>query len=138
MAAVGIPYDLRIERAGLMEMARVHCFDLPDGSRLLIGRNIETRVPLRGLLTSALLWSILLLVLLGTAGALVMQRLFRRMIASVSQTAVAVAQGDLSQRVRVTGRGDEFDRLAETINDMLDRINPPDGRGAPGVQQHRA
>ncbi|MCX7383088.1 MAG: HAMP domain-containing protein, partial [Alphaproteobacteria bacterium] len=30
--------------------------------------------------------------------------------------------GDLSRRVKVTGQGDEFDMLAETINDMLARI----------------
>jgi signal transduction histidine kinase len=40
----------------------------------------------------------------------------------VAATATAVSAGDLSRRVRVTGQGDEFDLLAETINDMLDRI----------------
>ena len=64
-------------------------------------------------------------------GGLVMQRLFRRMIASISVTAMAIAQGDLGRRVRVTGRRDEFDRLAETINDMLDRI----GRLMDGVRE---
>src|SRR6185437_1099836 len=33
-----------------------------------------------------------------------------------------IAGGDFSQRVRLTGRGDEFDQLAETINDMLNRM----------------
>ncbi|MEJ1975689.1 MAG: HAMP domain-containing sensor histidine kinase [Acetobacteraceae bacterium] len=115
-------YELRIERAGIISMARVRRFDLPDGDRLLIGRDVEQRRPLRTLLTSALLWSLLLLVVLGTVGGLVMQRLFRRMIANVSLTAAAIAQGDLGRRVRVSGLGDEFDRLAEVINDMLDRI----------------
>ena len=110
-----------VERAGLRSLARVRRFDLDGGSRLLIGRDIETRTPLRALLTSALLWSLLVLVVLGTVGGLVMQNLFRRMIASVSSTAVAIAQGDLGRRVRLSGRGDEFDRLAEVINDMLDR-----------------
>ena len=36
-----------------------------------------------------------------------------------------------AQRVRLSGRGDEFDQLAETINDMLDRI----GRLMDGVRQ---
>ena len=115
-------YELMVERAGLRSLARVRRFDLADGSRLLIGRDIETRTPLRALLTSALLWSLLVLVVLGTVGGLVMQNLFSRMIANVSSTAVAIAQGDLGRRVRVSGRGDEFDRLAEVINDMLDRI----------------
>ncbi len=114
-------YELMVERAGTRSLARVRRFDLDDGSRLLIGRDIETRTPLRALLTSALLWSLLVLVVLGTVGGVVMQNLFRRMIASVSSTAAAIAQGDLGRRVRLSGRGDEFDRLAEVINDMLDR-----------------
>ena len=122
VAQTDTAYELMVARAGVSSMARVERFDLPDGSRLLIGRDVETRAPLRALLTSALLWSLVLLALLGSVGGLVMQRLFRRMIASVSDTAAAIAQGDLRRRVRVSGRGDEFDGLAETINEMLDRI----------------
>jgi signal transduction histidine kinase len=125
------PYDLMVSRAGFAGMARVQRFNLPDGSLLLIGRDVESRTPMRALLASALLWSLALLAVLGLVGALVMQRLFRRMIASISVTAVAIAQGDLGRRVRVTGRRDEFDRLAETINDMLDRI----GRLMDGVRE---
>ena len=125
-----IVYELKVLRAGMASVARVQRFDLPDGSHLLVGRDVETRTPLRSLLTSALLWSLALLAVLGVVGGLVMQRLFRRMIASVTLTAGAIAQGDLSRRVRATGRGDEFDRLAETINDMLDRI----GRLMDGVR----
>ncbi len=131
VATTETSYQLLVTRAGVTSMARVERFDLPDGSRLLIGRDIETRAPLRGLLTSALLWSLVLLALLGSVGGLVMQRLFRRMIASVSDTATAIAQGDLQRRVRLSGRKDEFDRLAETINEMLDRI----GRLMDGVRE---
>ena len=130
VSSTDVVYELMVSRAGMTSMARVQRFDLPDGSHLLIGRDVESRTPLRALLTSALLWSVALLIVLGIVGGLVMQRLFRRMIASVTATAGAIAQGDLSRRVRVTGRGDEFDRLAETINDMLDRI----GRLMDGVR----
>ena len=122
VTSMDVVYELMVSRAGITSMARVQRFDLPDGSHLLIGRDVETRAPLRALLTSAMLWSVALLAVLGIVGGLVMQRLFRRMTLSVTATAAAVAQGDLSRRVRETGRGDEFDRLAETINDMLDRI----------------
>ena len=125
-----VGYELMVSRAGTTTMARVQRFDLPDGSHLLIGRDVEARTPLRALLTSALLWSVALLGVLAVVGGLVMQRLFRRMIASVTVTAGAIARGDLGQRVRMSGRGDEFDRVAETINDMLDRI----GRLMDGVR----
>ena len=61
-------------------------------------------------------------VVLSAAGAFVIRNLFRRMVAEVSATADAIAGGDLSPRVRRSGRGDEFDRMAESINNMLERI----------------
>ncbi len=60
--------------------------------------------------------------LLATVGALIVRSLFRRTLANISETTAAVAAGDLTQRVRLAGTADEFDLLAETINDMLDRI----------------
>jgi hypothetical protein len=68
---------------------------------------------------------------MATAGALLVRSLFRRTLANVSATASAIAAGDFAQRVKLSGRGDEFDQLAETINDMLDRI----GRLMDGVRQ---
>ena len=95
---------------------------LPNGDHLLIGRDVRTRARLRSLVADALLWALILVLALGIIGALVVRGLFRRMLRNVSATARAIAKGDLTQRVRLSGRGDEFDRLAETINDMLDRI----------------
>jgi len=40
----------------------------------------------------------------------------------VTQAAEAVAAGDLAWRMPLSGTGDEFDRLAATLNRMLDRI----------------
>jgi hypothetical protein len=68
---------------------------------------------------------------MATVGALVVRSLFRRTLANVSATATAIAGGDFAQRVRLSGRGDEFDQVAEVINDMLDRI----GRLMDGVRQ---
>ena len=115
-------FDLAITRAGVKGVARVHHFDLPDGDHLMIGRDIESRNQLRRLLSDAMLWAALVAAGLGCVGAWAVRGLFRATLADVSATAVAVSGGDLSRRVRVTGSGDEFDLLALTINDMLDRI----------------
>src|SRR5690606_12685171 len=40
----------------------------------------------------------------------------------VVSTAEEIVQGDMARRVPVRGGGDEFDRLAATLNRMLDRI----------------
>jgi signal transduction histidine kinase len=124
-------YELPIERASMRTLARVQSYDLPGGLHLLIGRDVQLRAQLRSLLTDALLWALLVVGAMASLGGLVVRSLFRRTIASVSATAAAVAAGDFAQRVQLSGRGDEFDQLAETINDMLDRI----GRLMEGVRQ---
>jgi hypothetical protein len=115
-------YELPIERAGTRSIALVQSFTLPGGFRLLVGRDARVRAQLRRLLTDAFLWALLVVLAMASAGALVVRSLFRRTLANVSATATAIAGGDFTQRVRLSGRGDEFDQLAETINDMLDRI----------------
>ncbi len=118
----GAWYELPVQRAGTRALAEVERIELPGKFRLLVGRDVRTRAQLRHLLAGALLWALGLVAGLSVAGALVVRRLFRGMLANVSRTSEAIAAGDLAQRVRLSGRGDEFDRLAETINDMLDRI----------------
>ena len=115
-------YELPIERAGVRSLARVRRFDLPGGYHLLVGRDVRTRAQLRHLLTDALFWALFIVGGLGVVGALLLRSVFRRMVANVAVTADAIAAGDLTQRVRLSGRDDEFDRLAEAVNEMLDRI----------------
>ena len=121
--AIGQFYELPVTRSGMKSLARVQAYVLPGGYHLLIGRDVVVRSQLRRLLTDALLWALLIVGAMATIGALVVRGLFRRTLASVSATTQAIASGDFAQRVRLTGRGDEFDQLAEVINDMLDRIS---------------
>ena len=82
----GAWYELPIERAGMRSLALVASFDLPGGFHLLIGRDVQVRAQLRSLLTDALLWAILVVVAMASAGALVVRSLFRRALANVSAT----------------------------------------------------
>ncbi len=95
----------------------------PSGYYLLIGRTLQFRSQLIGILPEALIWALAVVVAMATAGGLIVARLFRNAIVNVSATALAVAHGDLTKRVPLSGRGDEFDRLADLINGMLDRIS---------------
>jgi signal transduction histidine kinase len=123
VSEAGPIYEIRVQRHGSESLARLHRYPLPDGYSLLVGRNVQPRAALRDLLTHTLAWALLLIGFLSIFGGIIVQRLFRRMLSHVSETAAAISAGDLSPRVRLSGRGDEFDRLAETINDMLDRIS---------------
>ena len=119
----GLSYEIPVMQAGIRSLAQVQCIDLPGGFHLLIGRDIQVRAHLRKMLTDALLWAIVVVGLLATASALVIRSLFRRALANISATTAAIASGNLAQRVELSGRGDEFDQMAEVINDMLARIS---------------
>lgn len=124
-------FELPVQHNGRQTRALLRPYPLEDGYLLLVGRDFASPAFMRGMLTQALLWAAGVVLLLGTAGAFAVRGLFRMTIADVSATAAAISAGDLTRRVRRTGDGDEFDQLAETINDMLDRI----GRLMDGVRQ---
>lgn len=62
------------------------------------------------------------MLLLGIAAAWLVGVVTRRRLARIDHTAAAIIDGDLSRRVPLSGSGDEFDGVAETLNLMLDRI----------------
>ena len=116
-------FDLKVNRFGETVPAQARQIVLPDNYRLVVGRDITIVNQMANLLKDALLWCTLVVVALAIVGALTMRSLFRIQLADVSATAAAIGAGDLGRRVPTTGRGDEFDLVAETINDMLDRIS---------------
>ncbi len=123
VSQAGAFVEIQVERAGVRSLSRVQGFDLPGGFRLLIGREIEVRAQLRTLLTDALLWTLVIVVAVAMLGGQIIRNLFQGSIANVSATATAIAAGDLTRRVKRSGRGDELDQLADVINEMLDRIS---------------
>src|SRR5207248_9212919 len=86
------------------------------------GREVQLRAQVRSRLPDVLLGALLAVLAMAPVGALVVRSVFRRTLANVSATAAAIAAGNFTHRVRLSGRGDEFDQLATTINDMLDRM----------------
>ena len=114
--------ELRVMREDASVTVVLHHFELPSGYHLLVGRDVEAKTGLRRLMTDAMIWAAGIAIALGSVGAWAVRGLFRAMLADVAATAQAIGAGDLTRRVRVTGQGDEFDLLAGTINDMLERI----------------
>ena len=116
-------YRLKIDRFGTNTVALLRFYELPNGFHLLVGRDLRTRVRLDHILREGLFSALSVMVLLGLIGAVVVRSLFTRALADISETTRAISRGDLSRRVPRTRDGDEFDQLAETINEMLDRIS---------------
>ena len=95
---------------------------LPGGFRMLVGRDIEEREKLRQILSNPARWAFLLIVVLGVAGGLFVTRRVMKRIDSMTATSDQIMMGNLGGRLAVTGSGDEFDRLANSLNAMLGRI----------------
>lgn len=110
------------QRDGEVEPIRVFTVALPGGYSLLVGDDEERIEALDGAVLRGFAWAFAGVVILGVAGGFALSRDVHRRLAAISGTAEAIIDGDLSRRVPVRGSGDDLDRLAETINRMLDRI----------------
>ncbi|MDO9561540.1 MAG: ATP-binding protein [Bradyrhizobium sp.] len=102
--------------------ALVNVTELSSGFRLLIGRDLEERRRLFGIVVKAANWSLLVVIVLGLGGGIFVARRVLRRIDAMTGTAQRIMAGDLSGRLPVGRSGDELDRLAENLNAMLERI----------------
>jgi signal transduction histidine kinase len=59
---------------------------------------------------------------LAAIGGTVVSKTFLQRVDSITRTAEAIIEGDIGQRIPLSGSGDDMDRLASTLNRMLDRI----------------
>src|SRR5579871_3617331 len=102
--------------------ALVRVTELTSGFRLLVGRDLEERRRLFGIVAQAAQWSFLIVVVLGLAGGVFVSRRVLQRIDAMTGTTQRIMAGDLSGRLPVGRSGDELDRLALNLNAMLERI----------------
>ncbi|MCE7796383.1 HAMP domain-containing histidine kinase [Sphingobium sufflavum] len=96
--------------------------DLPDGLRLIVVAETEPfdqydRARIRIYMGG---FGSILAIVLG--GLILFSRMVSRRITAMRDTVATIIEGDMSQRVPVTGDGSEFDLQAAAFNRMLDRI----------------
>jgi len=96
--------------------------ELPGGFRLLVGRDLDERERIYGIISNAGRWSFALVVVLGLAGGFFVSRRVLKRIDAMTDTAHTIMAGDLTGRLPIAGTGDELDRLAGNVNVMLERI----------------
>src|ERR1700759_4026514 len=99
--------------------ALVKVTELSSGFRLLIGRDLEERRRLFGIVAQAAQFSVLIVVVLGLGGGVFVARRVLRRIDAMTGTTQRIMAGDLSGRLPVGRSGDELDRLAGNLNAML-------------------
>ncbi|HSD92336.1 MAG TPA: HAMP domain-containing sensor histidine kinase [Methyloceanibacter sp.] len=103
-------------------LAFANVFRLPSGYRLIVGRDIEDRRELARLVRRAMLWGLGVMALFGIGGGYWVSRKLLARIDTLAATTRTIMEGDLARRLPVTGSGDELDRLSDSLNLMLSRI----------------
>ena len=95
---------------------------VPGGYTLVVGRDSEDQRDFADTLRHILLWGLGGIAVLGLGGGLVAGRSILSRIEGMRATAETIMAGDLSRRLPVIGSADELDRLAGSLNAMLERI----------------
>jgi signal transduction histidine kinase len=95
---------------------------LPGGDRLLVARDITDLDSFTDQIETAVILSIVLMFLVaGVASIMVTRRTVGR-IESINATSRAIMLSGLDKRIPLRGTNDEWDRVAENLNQMLERI----------------
>lgn len=110
------------EREGKLAHAVVRTIILEGDFRLVVGRDIVQRRDFTQIIVRTMSLGVVgIIILSAIAGGLTARRVLKR-INAINKTSSEIRSGNMSQRVPVTKRNDEFDQLAIGLNDMLDRI----------------
>lgn len=116
-------YLLRREESGFARHeVQARTFQLAGGYRLLVGRDMHEKAHFRNIVIETLTWSLAGALALGLLGGVFLSRRILARVDGVAQTARQIMNGDLSGRIPESGSGDEFDRLAESLNAIFGQI----------------
>ncbi len=121
MGPITVSYERNVGETS-RHFAMVQVLRLPGGFWMLVGRDIGEREEFRDIISRALGWAVVLMIGLALVSWFFVSRRVLKRIDSVAATSRRIVAGDLSGRLEVTGTGDEFDRLADSLNGMLERI----------------
>jgi signal transduction histidine kinase len=110
------------EPEGETERLAVMGLKLPGDDWVLVADDIGRVSVLGQVVLRAFGVVVLLSVTIAIIGGVVISLGFLRQVEAISNTAEAIIAGDLRRRIPLRSGGDELDRLAATLNRMLDRI----------------
>jgi len=119
---VEFAYRRPVDGGNESRLAFASVFRLPEGYRLIVGRDIEDRRLFSEIVKSAMFWGFSFMALVSVIGGWLVSRNLLSRIDMVTATSRTIMGGDLSERIPLTGSNDELDRLSKNLNEMLDRI----------------
>ncbi|HET7083638.1 MAG TPA: ATP-binding protein [Rhizomicrobium sp.] len=121
-AMVEFDYDRPVNGKLEARRARGRVLAIPGDFQLLVAEDVHDRYLTERMFTTTLPWTVVLILILGTAGGALIGRNMLRRLDAINRTSGEIIAGDLTRRVPLAGSGDELDVLSENLNRMLDRI----------------
>lgn len=109
------------EPPGEMEKLAVLITPLARGECLLVGDDIGKVRKFGSIILGSFGWVFLLTVTMAVAGGIFLSSRFLHRIEVINRTAEAIIEGDINRRIPRRGAPDDLDKLASTLNRMLDR-----------------
>lgn len=94
---------------------------LPDGAKVLVGRDRTAQSALRSALLQAIMLALVVLLAVAASLVLLLNRRVLAHIDAIVATARRIIAGNLHERIPTGGERDEFDRLGQVLNEMLAR-----------------
>jgi len=124
--APDIPTNAVVTRldSGVREVqkVRVAARSLPNGNRLVIGRNIDEITEIAQIVMRALALGLLPAFIMAILVGVVLSQRAQNRVSEVNRKIQRIVAGDLRERLPTSGRGDPFDQLALSVNRMLGDI----------------
>ena len=116
-------YNRTDETEAKPDVAIVRVYLLPGGFQAARrARHRGAQAPAARSSSSAFGYSLLFIGVLGCVGGWFITRRVLKRVDDMTEITRHIMAGDLGGRLKVAGTGDELDRLAQNLNDMLDRI----------------
>jgi signal transduction histidine kinase len=109
------------EPQGEMEKLGVYVTPLTHGLCLLVGDDLGKVRRFGSLILKSFGWALLLSLSMAVAGGIFLSSRFLNRIETFTRTAEAIIEGDMKRRIPRSETADDLDRLAATLNRMLDR-----------------
>lgn len=110
------------DHEGQPDLGRSLGIKLGNGEHLVVATDLEPVEHIDRIVITIFGFGFGGVILLGVAAALVLGSYLRRRLETLSLSADTIIDGNVSHRMPVSQRNDEFDRLAGTLNAMLERI----------------
>lgn len=90
--------------------------------RLLVGRDVEDRIEFSQIIRWSIRGAIVVVVALALVSWVFLSRSVLGKVDAIAASSRQIVAGDLTRRLPTDRSGDEFDRLAQSVNAMLDAI----------------